>query len=99
MVPAVGADEAVKFCGGLLAVLLAAGVDTGVAIPCPERTEAAIADSSEAAAADETPEDTVFFPLATYDRLKAALMAQQQAGLSLLGPAAVIPDKTLGALR
>ena len=86
-----GAGEVVEFCGGLVAILKAAGIDLKAAhqqngMPLSETAEPITVSS-------------LYFDLKCYEDLKARLSNRKRLGISLVDPDGPIPEPTLAAIR
>ena len=89
-----GAGDAVVFCGGLLAVLSAAGVDLSSA---EERCPGILATQYNLDAALKV--QAVQLDLAGYEDVKATLTNLKRLKLKLVGKEGLIPEPTLAAFR
>ena len=82
------------FCGGLLAVLSAAGVDLSSA----EKRHAGLRATRDAPDA-AVKVQAVLLDLATYEDVKATLTNLKRLKLKLVGREGLIPEPTLAAFR
>lgn len=88
---AAGAEDAVKYCGGLVAIVTAAGLSLGGAkvgsgIPLPE-------------CSDPFSVTSVQMDFCSYEDVKARLGNQKRLGMQLIDPEGSIPEATLAAVR
>ncbi len=87
-----GAEEVVQHCGGLLAILKAAGLDLSAA-----RNAEGVPMLDDPTPASVT---ATFFPLARYEDMRATLGNQKRHRIMLINPGeGPIPEATLAAIR
>lgn len=84
--PSKGAEEVVQFCGGLPAILHAAGISV------PPDSAANDSANDESAA-------SITFGLHEYERVRSILGNERRLGLRLLERESSIPEATLLAFR
>lgn len=90
MVPALGAEQMVAFCGGIYAVLIALRVDVRAAF-LPQGPQ-----SKDSPSQGLVP---IAFPWEEYGAVVTALRRKGQDRPDLLGKAGTIPDSALKAMR
>ncbi|KAK9844937.1 hypothetical protein WJX74_008894 [Apatococcus lobatus] len=98
-----GATAAVEACGGVLALLQAAGLDAGLwTRPFQTNTPSDEQSAADTSTAEATPAGVLEMDLEQYEVVRQALLNKRQHGLELADtsrPNAFIPAPTLAAFR